>query len=140
MEKKYFTPKEVNKRLPLIKQILSDILAKGAELKQISIAAGSSQEQAAYEKAMAKVNVLVDELENLGCFYKDWSFEKGLVDFPAVINGQEVMLCWQGNEPDVRWYHAVDGGYQGRCLIPEELLDVSNNPQQKAPEILEETH
>lgn len=125
MEKKYFTPLEVNKRLPLVKQIVCDILAKGSELKQISTAKGNSKEQSQYEKTMAQVNVLVDELESLGCFYKDWSFEKGLVDFPAVIDGREVMLCWQGNEPDVRWYHAVDGGFQGRCPIPEELLSES---------------
>lgn len=125
MDKKNFTPQEANKRLPLVKKIVSDILAKGAELKQIVISNEDVKEHSEYKKVMAQVNVLVDELESLGCFYKDWSFEKGLVDFPSVIDGREVMLCWQGDEPDVRWYHGVDTGYQGRSPIPEELLAAS---------------
>lgn len=127
MIKKHFTPYEVNKRLPLVKQIVSDILVKGSELKQIAISQEGPNDRSAYEKTMKQINGLVDELESLGCFYKDWSFEKGLVDFPSIIDGREVMICWQGDELEVRWYHGLEEGYQERCPIPEELLTVSEN-------------
>jgi hypothetical protein len=62
------------------------------------------------------------ELEALGCFYKDWNFDLGLVDFPALIDGEEVLLCWRSDEPEVRWYHPLDGGYSGRKPIPENII------------------
>ncbi len=127
MTRRIFTPQEANKRLPLVKQIVADILVKGSALKAIMASGDGPQQKSAYEKTMAQVNQLVDEVEGLGCFYKDWNFEKGLVDFPSVIGGQEVMLCWHGDETDIRWYHGVQEGYQGRRLIPEELLNPLGN-------------
>jgi hypothetical protein len=123
MIKKIFTPQEANKRLPLVREIVKDILVKGSELKAIMASGDGPDQKKAYEKTMTQVNALVDELEGLGCYYKDWNFEKGLIDFPAVIDGQEVMLCWHGDEADVRWYHGVEDGYQGRRPIPEALLN-----------------
>jgi hypothetical protein len=122
MMKKYFTPHEANKRLPLVKQIVGDILAKAGQLKSAMAGVNESSQKGAYEKILARMNGLIDELESLGCFYKDWNFEKGLVDFPAIIDGQEVMLCWHSDEPDVRWYHGIEEGFGGRRQIPDELL------------------
>jgi hypothetical protein len=123
MIKKYFTPQEANKRLPLVKQIVGDILAKARQLKSAMAGANASSQKGAHEKILAEMNRLVDELESLGCFYKDWNFEKGLVDFPAIIDGQEVLLCWHSDEPDVRWYHGFEDGFAGRRAIPEHLLN-----------------
>ena len=122
MNKKYFTPQEANKRLPLVKQIVGDILAKARQLKAAMAGANASSQKGAYEKTLTQMNGLIDELESLGCFYKDWNFEKGLVDFPAIIDGQEVLLCWHSDEPDVRWYHGIEEGFSGRRQIPDELL------------------
>jgi hypothetical protein len=41
-------------------------------------------------------------------------FETGLVDFPAVISGEEVYLCWRLGEPDVAYWHRPDEGFGGR--------------------------
>ena len=62
------------------------------------------------------------ELETIGCYYKDWGFDKGLIDFPARIGGEDVYLCWRSDENEVAWYHPVEGGYAGRRPIPAELL------------------
>ena len=70
-----------------------------------------------------EIEALMKELEDLGCFYKDWNFEIGLVDFPALIQGEEVFLCWRSDEKNIRWYHPVEEGYAGRKLIPENLLE-----------------
>jgi hypothetical protein len=121
--KKVFTPEQANKRLPLVKRIVRDILDKGRELKQISDNPQNAAKDEAQMKELQKNIVLhMKELEDLGCFYKDWNFEIGLVDFPAVINDKSVFLCWRSDEPDIRWYHGVDEGYNGRQPIPEELL------------------
>lgn len=124
--KKYFTPQEANKRLPLVKQIVADILSKARDLKAIMANGVSDSKQAVYQKTLDQMESLIDELEGLGCYYKDWNFEMGLVDFPALIDGKETLLCWRSDEPDVRWYHGFDDGFAGRQPIPEDLLNDSS--------------
>ena len=40
--------------------------------------------------------------------------ERGLVDFPAIIGGKEVFLCWEQDEEDIEFWHELDAGYAGR--------------------------
>jgi len=64
----------------------------------------------------------MSELEEIGCYFKDWNFSIGLVDFPSVINGEEVLLCWRSDEDDIKYFHRIEDGYSARQLIPEEYL------------------
>jgi hypothetical protein len=38
----------------------------------------------------------------------------GLVDFPALIAGRQVWLCWRLGEPTVAWWHDLERGFAGR--------------------------
>jgi hypothetical protein len=40
--------------------------------------------------------------------------DRGLIDFPAIIAGKEVFLCWERDEPDIEFWHDLDAGYAGR--------------------------
>ncbi|MFO1512143.1 MAG: DUF2203 family protein [Verrucomicrobiota bacterium] len=40
--------------------------------------------------------------------------ERGLLDFPAIIGGKEVFLCWEQDEDAVEFWHDLDTGYSGR--------------------------
>jgi len=40
--------------------------------------------------------------------------DRGLVDFPALRDGQEVYLCWTVGEPSVQHWHDLDAGAAGR--------------------------
>ena len=60
------------------------------------------------------------ELEAMGCLYKDWSFEMGLVDFPAIIDDEQVLLCWRSDESELAFYHRIDEGYAGRKPLPPD--------------------
>jgi hypothetical protein len=40
--------------------------------------------------------------------------DRGLLDFPAIIGGKEVFLCWEQDEEDVEFWHELDAGYAGR--------------------------
>jgi len=39
---------------------------------------------------------------------------RGLVDFPAIIGGKEVFLCWEQDEEDIEFWHDLHAGYVGR--------------------------
>jgi hypothetical protein len=55
-----------------------------------------------------------------GCIIKD--LDVGLLDFPAVINQQDVYLCWKLGEDRIRFYHRQDEGFAGRKpLDPRDL-------------------
>jgi hypothetical protein len=45
--------------------------------------------------------------------------ERGLVDFPAILGGKEVFLCWEQDEDDIEFWHDLDTGYAGRERLPE---------------------
>lgn len=40
--------------------------------------------------------------------------EQGLIDFPAVIDGRDVLLCWKEPEPEVAFWHTPEAGFAGR--------------------------
>lgn len=120
---KYFTPSEAKRTLPLVKRIVRDILNTAYEIKMISESLGGKFEgNQEILQLKRKIDNYIKELEEIGCTFKDWNFEIGLVDFPALINGEEVLLCWRSDEDDIKYYHGITEGYIGRKPIPEEYL------------------
>jgi hypothetical protein len=45
--------------------------------------------------------------------------QSGLVDFPALVNGRPVWLCWRLGEPEVAWWHEPAAGVAGRRPVSE---------------------
>jgi hypothetical protein len=41
-----------------------------------------------------------------------------LLDFPAELDGEPVLLCWLEGDADLAWYHRVDLGFLGRRPLP----------------------
>jgi hypothetical protein len=115
---KFFTPQEANQTLPLVRKIVDDILEVGKKIRAVSIEVGAHAEQdPQITKLMDQLEDLFVELEDLGCSYRDWNFTMGLVDFPSVIDGEEVLLCWRSDEPEVLYYHGLEDGFAGRKKI-----------------------
>jgi len=120
---KLFTPLQANRALPLVRSIVADILEKAAELRGKTALSRDPEHDLELEDIKQEVVSLMEELQTLGCGFKDWNFETGLVDFPARIDGRDVLLCWRSDEASVTHYHTLDGGYAGRLPIPNELLE-----------------
>lgn len=123
-ELKYFTVSEANKTLPLVKKIVRDIIDSSIELKLYADEIRKNpEEDPRVKRLIVAINGFMSELEEIGCHYKDWNFTIGLVDFPAIINGDEVLLCWRSDEETIRYYHTHESGFAGRKLIPEEYFN-----------------
>jgi hypothetical protein len=41
-----------------------------------------------------------------------------LLDFPAELDGEPVLLCWLEGETELSWYHKLPYGFAGRRRIP----------------------
>ena len=56
------------------------------------------------------------ELEDEGIVLRDP--DRGLIDFTALHNGREVLLCWQLGEDELAWWHLPEDGFAGRRPLP----------------------
>ena len=59
----------------------------------------------------------IEAIQDTGCVIKD--IEVGLVDWPALHQGREVLLCWKYGEPEVGFWHELNTGFAGRRPISE---------------------
>ncbi|MCL4521105.1 MAG: DUF2203 domain-containing protein [Firmicutes bacterium] len=69
-----------------------------------------------FDDVVNQANRLLTAINEVGCRVTD--VEMGLVDFPSQIDGAEVYLCWQMDEPEIGFFHGVDEGYTGRRPLP----------------------
>ena len=60
----------------------------------------------------------VNAIHGLGAIVKD--LDEGLVDFPAVREGEEILLCWRLGEDEVAHWHGLEEGFAGRKLLDPE--------------------
>ena len=130
MAARRFTPDEANRALAQVRPLAERMIELRVRLAQledeqrevVKLVAGNgsgegvgdarSPEFAALARELQEVT---DELALIGVQVKDP--DSGLLDFPAVRDGEEVLLCWQVGEPAVEWWHRVDDGFGGRARI-----------------------
>jgi hypothetical protein len=125
---KRFSPAEANRALTLVRRIVADIMREYARLRELhdlcreydtdgdSARAEKMREQ--YVAVADRLTALREELEDVGCELKDYAC--GLVDFPARIDGRDVLLCWMMGEDQVAHWHEPDAGFAGRQPIGAE--------------------
>ena len=130
---RHFTPDEANAELehvrPLVERLVAErqehtaALERQEELEGKIRGNGGGIPPAELAEATAEVDAvarrlakLVDEITSHGAQVKD--LDSGLVDFPALRNGETVLLCWQLGEDEIAWWHSVDDGFAGRRPLP----------------------
>jgi hypothetical protein len=90
-------------------QVQNRILLQGGLLPPYGPLARKRVER---ESLMGALRDAVSEIESNGCVVKD--LEMGLVDFPSVVNDEQVFLCWKLGEPGIRFWHRTNEGFAGR--------------------------
>jgi len=63
-------------------------------------------------RALADMQEVLAEFQRREIIIKD--LERGLIDFPAIIGGREVFLCWEQDEDDIEFWHDLETGFGGR--------------------------
>ena len=59
----------------------------------------------------------VARIDELGVTLRE--IETGLIDFPALVTGRQVWLCWRLGEGDIDWWHELSEGFGGRRPLGE---------------------
>ena len=73
------------------------------------------------DSAAKALRAVIEQLQETGCVLKD--LDIGLVDFPTLLRGVEVYLCWKLGEPAIEYWHGVEEGFRGRKAIDQDFLD-----------------
>jgi len=68
--------------------------------------------QRAVEAAHAELNEIVGRFTGQGVQVKD--MDRGLIDFPAEVDGQDALLCWHVGEERIAFWHSPEDGFAGR--------------------------
>jgi hypothetical protein len=62
--------------------------------------------------ALLELNRALNELDAVDVVLRD--VDRGLIDFPAVRDGEEIYLCWLLDEDEIGFWHEPDAGFAGR--------------------------
>lgn len=127
---KTFTLDEAQLMLPTIEALLKQAMeAKAAaesveeELQDVArkiyLAGGTMVNVPEVQKQKLALTGLVQrakdalqEMDAIGVQVKDLNV--GLLDFPAYLDGEIVLLCWKLGEEKIEYWHEMEAGFRGR--------------------------
>jgi len=127
---KIFTLQEAQTLLPVVEALLlraqtasaraAEMEAEMQELSQRIFMTGgmhvnvaqAAKRRADREKALQDTRDTLAELDEIGVQVKD--LDKGLLDFPSVMDGRDVLLCWKLGEKEIGFWHTPEDGFAGR--------------------------
>ena len=121
VHERHFSREEANALLPQLTALLSQLQEAKDELtdteahEALSEAAptnGGGEQGRQVGVAFLEVRRILETVERAGIVLRD--IDRGLVDFPALMDGREVYLCWELGEDEVGYWHDLEGGYGGR--------------------------
>lgn len=130
---KTFTLDEAQALLPIAESLLnralearqaaSDLQEEMAALvRRIFTSGGMFIDPAAAQKRKIALEALVQrakdslqELDAIGVQVKD--LDTGLLDFPCLLEGETVLLCWKRGEARIDFWHRIEDGFAGRQRI-----------------------
>ena len=119
--KKHYTREEARALLPSLRKWLQQLHELRDWLRQrdteIEKALGEGRDLGGdlintWIKYLCQLQRLLREFQSREIQLKD--LDRGLIDFPAIIGGREVFLCWEKDEDDIEFWHDLESGYAGR--------------------------
>jgi hypothetical protein len=109
---------QLEEQLRAVKQEKEILVRSHGEIKKASAKAqcnGGSFAGPRYIKALERISDSVEAIQEMGVLVKD--LDVGLCDFPYLLDGRVVYLCWKLGEPEIRYWHEVEDGFNGRQPI-----------------------
>ncbi len=121
MAERTFTVAQAQELMPEVRRRAEELVVTRADLAELQLALRNEEGSALGGVPEAKA------LEAQMNEHVEWFNEQGieikgvaplLVDFPAVLDGVSVRLCWLEGEHELAWYHRSELGFLGRRPLP----------------------
>lgn len=117
-----FTVEEARATLSDLRPVLEELVSVRADTAELS-AAGTGDGRPTelgglpeFKAAQARLDELLTLVQQSGAHLM--GIAPLLVDFPAVLDGEDVLLCWLEGDQELAWYHRADLGFAGRRPLP----------------------
>ena len=119
--KQHYTRDQARALLPQVRQWLKQLSALRQKLSDSDerlarlMAGGNDvggETVNRWVRVAADVKATLAEFQRREIQIKD--LDRGLIDFPAILDGKEVFLCWEQDEEDIEFWHDLHSGYAGR--------------------------
>ena len=112
---------------PLLEALRADrdsIAVAQRQLEQLRDASSNGKHKAELAERQQEMSVIIRRMEAAVQQVDGWGITlrdigTGLVDFPALVSGRPVWLCWKLGEDDIAWWHDLDAGIAGRKPLIE---------------------
>ena len=95
-------------------QVASRIMVLGGTFPPL---ADLLRKESEHEEAAERLVEIVNRIQDTGVLVKD--LDVGLVDFPSLLEGEEIYLCWKLGEEHIAFWHGIDEGFAGRKPLDE---------------------
>jgi hypothetical protein len=127
LHRRHFTLDQANGLVPVITDLMiglraaHDELMRGGvdgELALLAETSGGAWPGRERAEAAVTVSLAFESLEELDVLVRD--VERGIVDFPTLMDGREVYLCWHLGEPAIAHWHEIESGFAGRQPLDRE--------------------
>jgi hypothetical protein len=107
----------VGERVQWVRDAHARLVALGPKAREAVAAldadAGGSYPGPDVARPLVELSRAVAELEAVDIVLRD--FVRGLIDFPALRDGQEIYLCWLVDDEDaIGFWHEPEAGFAGR--------------------------
>jgi hypothetical protein len=99
-----------------MQQLTNRIFLSGGMRVNVAVAA---KRRGDHEKALQEARDTLAEIDEIGVQVKD--LEQGLLDFPCVMGGRTVLLCWKLGEKEIGFWHTPEDGFAGRKPLTGRL-------------------
>ena len=113
-----FTLAEAREELARMRPSLDEIVALRADAAELAIALQPGGRPTSLgglpelKAAQARLDELLSAVQQTGAELK--GLAPLLLDFPADLAGEPILLCWLEGEQAIEWYHRPDLGVAGR--------------------------
>ena len=120
----FYTLDRANDRIPDLVEMLTVLRAQRDELRDLKGTFDSTEAGDDQRRLRLRMQGLVDQMQATVARIDGWGItlrdiDTGLIDFPALVNGRQVCLCWQLGEDEVEWWHEMSTGFAGRLPLAE---------------------
>ena len=137
MSERTFTLDEAHELLPVLESLLRQAIGGKKQIEEIDkelkevahrvfLSGGMllpivrlARRKAEREKAAQQVKDAVSEINSTGVQVKD--LDIGLLDFPCVVDGRTILLCWRLGEKSIAHWHGMEEGFAGRKPIDDRI-------------------
>ena len=128
IHERHFTVAEANALLPRVEPMIRSLRAARDQLTDSELhealgeaapGNGGGDPGRKVGQAFLAVRSLLAELQGLGLVIRD--LDRGLIDFPGIVDGREVYLCWEVGEDAIEFWHDLEAGYGGRRPLDPDI-------------------